>query len=311
MTAKQKQSHRQNKTVLVLGATGKTGQPVVEQALQAGLKVRAVIRREDDRSEKLREAGATTVFGDVHDIKSVRHLVQDVDAIYFAYPPQLDRLVEATANIAVAAKGAGVKTVVNMSQLTVRENARSPLTHHHWLSEQVFDHADIGAIHIRPSFFAENLVLFAAQTIAAEGKIYLPYGSRSHAPVTAHDIARVVVHLLQHPEGNVGARHVLTGPDNLTVHEMANVIGQEIGSPVAYVDIPAEQWETILVEQVGLPPFLAEHLKKVAIDHQEGVFDQQTDTVETLTGSPPQSLRDFVKKALPLFQGNEAVFLGV
>ena len=43
---------------LIFGASGKTGIPVVELASQAGLDVRAVIRREDDRSERLRQAGA-------------------------------------------------------------------------------------------------------------------------------------------------------------------------------------------------------------------------------------------------------------
>lgn len=103
------------KTILVIGATGKTGQPVVEQLLREGLEVRAVIRREDSRSEKLRDAGAQTVRGDVHDIQSVRELVKGIDHIYFAYPPQEDRLVEATANIAIAAKDEGISGIVNMS----------------------------------------------------------------------------------------------------------------------------------------------------------------------------------------------------
>ncbi len=301
-----------NKTkVLVIGATGKTGQPVVEQALAAGLEVRAVIRREDDRSEHLRKLGAETVQGDVHEMKSVRSLVNGVDRIYFAYPPHLDRLVEATANVAVATKDEGLSGVVNMSQITVREGARSPLTHHHWLSEKVFDHADVGAVHIRPTFFAENLLLFCSQTIAAEGKIYLPYGNRSHAPIAANDIARVVVALLVDPSKYVGERLLLTGPENLSIAEMANVIGAEIGKPVEYVDLPAEAWEEILEKQVGLPKFLAVHLHKVALDHQDGIFDRQTNTVEEVTGVAPQRLAEFVRERLPLFKGEEAVFLGV
>lgn len=67
-----------NINVLILGATGKTGIPIVEQALQAGLNVRAVIRREDHRSEQLRLSGAETVIGDVHDLQSVRRLVEGV-----------------------------------------------------------------------------------------------------------------------------------------------------------------------------------------------------------------------------------------
>lgn len=300
-----------NTKVLVIGATGKTGQPVVEQALQSGLPVRAVIRREDDRSAHLRQAGAETILGDVHDIKSVREIVEDIDRIYFAYPPHEDRLVEASANIAVAAREAGVTTVVNMSQITVRENARSALTHQHWLSEHIFDDAGVGAIHIRPTFFAENLILFSARTIAEEGKIYLPYGKRAHAPIAAADIARVVVQLLSHPDGLAGQRLLLTGPELYSIREMANIIGQEIGRPVEYIDLPAEQWRKILSDQIGLPKFLADHLYKVALDHQDGIFDLKTETVQHLTKTPPQGLRDFVRERLPLFKGEQEVVLGV
>jgi NAD(P)H dehydrogenase (quinone) len=296
---------------LVIGATGKTGQPVVKQALKAGLDVRAVIRSEDDRSAGLRNAGAEIVEGDVHDMRSVRQLVKGVDRIYFAYPPQGDRLVEATANIAIAAKDEGISGVVNMSQITARESARSPLSNHHWLSEQVFDQADVGVVHIRPTFFMENLLLFCSQTIATEGRIYLPYGTRSHAPIAAADIARSVVALLLDPGAHAGERAILTGPNNLSIAEMANVIGHEIGRTVEYVDLPVEQWHEILVKQVGMPEFLANHLHQVAIDHREGIFDHQTDTVEALTGTAPQSLAEFVRAHLAQFKGEESVFLGV
>ena len=297
--------------ILIIGATGKTGMPLVYQAIHEGLNVRAVIRREDDRSARLKRAGAETVFGDIHDMKSVRQLVEGVDRIYFAYPPHLDRLVEATANLAIAAKEAGVTTFVNLSQLPARESARSALTHQHWLSESLFDQAGIGAIHLRATFFAENLLLFNAGTIASEGKIYLPYGDSGHAPISATDIARVASQLLLNPEGYAGKKLVLTGPTRFTMHEIANLIGQEIERPVEYVNLPADQWREILVHQVGLPEFLAHHLYNVAQDHQEGIFDKQTDTVKQVTGLAPQSLIDFVREHSPQFKGQENVFLGV
>ena len=209
--------------------------------------------------------------------------MEGVDRIYFAYPPQLDRLVEATANIAIAAKDAGVSSLVNMSQISVREGARSSLSHHHWLSEQVFDNADIGAIHIRPNYFAENLLLFNTATIVSEQKICLPYGERGHAPIAAFDIARVSVQLLLTSDSYVREKLILTGPERYTIKEIANIIGNEIGKPVEYVDLPKEQWLDILTHQVGFPEFLADHLYKVVQDHQDGIFDKKTDTVEQVT----------------------------
>jgi hypothetical protein len=68
---------------------------------------------------------------------------------------------------------------------------------------------------------------------------------------------------------------------------------------VEYVDLPAEQWHAILTKQVGLPKFLANHLHQAAIDHQGGLFEHKTDTVECLTGTAPQNLKEFVREHLP------------
>jgi uncharacterized protein YbjT (DUF2867 family) len=296
---------------LIIGATGKTGRPVVEQALAAGFRVRAVVRREDERSQRLRHAGAETQVGDVHDLASLRALLDGIDRVYFAYPTHVDGLVEATANLAIVAREARVRGIVNMSQIIARDGARSPLTQHHWVSELLLDHADVGAVHIRPTYFMENLLLLNAQNIANEGKIYLPYGNRAHAPIAARDIARCVVALLRRPGDLAGQRLLLTGPELLRIEQMASLLSEQLDKPVAYVDLPVDHWYAALTEQVGLPEFLAEHLRQVAIDHQHGLFEKQTQTVTEITGNSAQTLREFVKEHLAQFQGREPVFLGV
>jgi len=52
---------------LVTGATGKTGSAVVQQLLEQGQRTRAVVRRHDARSERLRQAGAEIVVADLFD----------------------------------------------------------------------------------------------------------------------------------------------------------------------------------------------------------------------------------------------------
>ena len=297
--------------ILIIGATGKTGMPITEKALEAGLDVRAVIRIEDTRSEKLRQLGAETVIGDVHDMQSVRQLMKGVTALYLSYPTHEQRLVEVTANVAKAAQDEGVQTIVNMSQLVSREAARSALTHQHWISENILDWSGVGTIHIRPSYFMENLLLFNSRHIINAGKIYLPYGSSRHAPVATNDIARTVVALLINPKGHHGKRYHLTGPENLTIEEMAHTIGSILQKDVEYIDLPLDHWRTALLEQAGLPKFLVDHLCNVAIDHQEARFSEQTDTIAALTGQTPQSLSDFVLANEASFTGKRPVSLGL
>ena len=293
--------------ILVTGAAGKTGSAVVEQMLDRGFPVRALVRRTDERSARLASLGADVVVADLLDLTAVRAAVQGVRRIYFVYPPQGELLVEATTVIAVAARDAGVEAVVNMSQISAREDSKSPLARQHWLSEHILDLADIGAVHVRPTFFAENLIIMGAETIAAEGRLYLPYGHQKHAPVAAADIARVVSGILAHPADHVGERYVVTGPRNLSLTEMAAVIAQELGKPVEYVDLPVEAWATVLAGVDGMTDSLVTHLKAVAIDHQNGIFRGETDVVERIGGQPAQALDVFIREHRKLFGAEKAV----
>ena len=287
--------------ILVTGATGKTGRAVVRQLLDIGYPVRATVRKHDERAAKLKSLGAEVVVADFHDLRSMRGAMKGVGRVYFVYPPQGARLIEATTIAATAARDAGVRGFVNMSQISAREDSDSPLARHHWLSEGILDWADVGAIHIRPTFFAEMLPILGAKTIAAEGKLYLPYGDERHAPVAADDIARVVVGLLTDPEPHIGERYVLTGPKNLTVAEMASVLSEELGTAVEYVDLPLDVWGDAISGVEGLNEFAITHLKAVAVDHQNGIFSGETDVVERIGGQPPQSLPDFIRENIDGF----------
>ena len=287
--------------ILVTGATGKTGSAVVRQLLDRGYPVRATVRKRDERADDLEALGAEVVVADFHDLRSMRGAMEGVGRVYFVYPPQGARLIEATTIAATAARDAGVRGFVNMSQISAREDSDSPLARHHWLSEGILDWADVGAIHIRPTFFAEMLHILGAQTIAAEGKLYLPYGDERHAPAAADDIARVVVGLLTDPEPHVGERYVLTGPKNLTVAEMASVLSEELGTAVEYVDLPLDVWGDVISGVEGLNEFAVTHLKAVAVDHQNGIFGGETDVVERIGGQPPQSLPDFIRENIDAF----------
>ncbi len=287
--------------ILVTGATGKTGSAVVRQLLARGYPVRATVRKRDERADDLEALGAEVVVADFHDLRSMRGAMEGVGRVYFVYPPQGARLIEATTIAATAARDAGVRGFVNMSQISAREDSDSPLARHHWLSEGILDWADVGAIHIRPTFFAEMLHILGAQTIAAEGKLYLPYGDERHAPVAADDIARVVVGLLTDPEPHVGERYVLTGPKNLTVAEMASVLSEELGTEVEYVDLPLDVWGDAISGVEGLNEFAVTHRKAVAVDHQNGIFSGETDVVERIGGQPPQSLPEFIRENIDAF----------
>ena len=113
--------------ILVTGATGKTGANVVEQLIGRGFPVRAMARRRDERSERLERLGAKVVLGDFLNLQSIRSAMKGARRVFFCYPPQGDSLVEATTNVAVAARDEGVEAFVNLSQISIGERFRQTL----------------------------------------------------------------------------------------------------------------------------------------------------------------------------------------
>ena len=172
---------------LVTGATGETGRYTVQRLLEKGHAVRALVHKEDERSEALRGTGAEVVVGDLLEHDDAIRATAGTSAAYFCYPVR-PGLIQATAYFADAAKRAGLKAVVNLSQISAREDSKSHAARDHWIAECVLDWSGVPVVHLRPTFFAQWLLYrFSRATIVEDGIIDLPYGEGRHAPIAAED----------------------------------------------------------------------------------------------------------------------------
>src|SRR5260221_17460 len=199
------------RTFLVTGATGDTGGATVEQMLARGHHVGALAHRQDDRAKRLQGLGAEVVFGDFLNLDDVRAALRGVAGTYFCYPIR-PGIIQATAFFAQAAKDAGVACVVNMSQISAREDAKSHAAQDHWLAERVFDWSGLTVVHLRPTYFAEWL-LYLAPMIRAR-LLHVPFGTRRHAPIPPEDQARVIGGIGGNPSPHGGKGYRLDGPAN-------------------------------------------------------------------------------------------------
>ncbi len=222
------------------GRQGKTGRHVAEQLLSRGVPVRALVRKLDERSERLRALGAEIFEGDFLNIRSVQRAAEGTSAIYFAYPVQ-DGLMDATAAMAVAAREAGVTRLVNLVMLQSSPDAPTPRMRQNYLSEQVFEWANVGAMHIRATVFYENLASMVRQSLPAQGAIRLPWGNESTVLplVAAEDVARVAVGLLTGPQPADGSFHRLIGT-TISLKEIIATFARVMGRNVHYEEISDE-----------------------------------------------------------------------
>lgn len=123
--------------ILVTTANGETGRPMVDYLLKEGFQVRAMVRKDDDRAQQLRDKGAEVFFGDLLIFRDVRNALNGVHRAYFNYPVG-EGLVEAAVMFAQAVKEQNLELVVNMSHIQSRPYARSKATQNHWWRASLF-----------------------------------------------------------------------------------------------------------------------------------------------------------------------------
>ncbi len=302
--------------VLVTGATGDTGRATVDELLARGHRVRALAHGQDERSKKLQDRGVEVVYGDLLDFGQVKAALKGVRRAYFVYPIR-PGILQATAYFARAAKEAGVDGIVNMSQISAREDAKSHAATDHWLAERVFDWSGVTVAHIRPTYFAEWL-LYLAPIIRA-GLLHVPFGAGKHAPIAAEDQGRVIAGILEDPAPHNGKIYPLYGPVEFTYKEIAQVLSRVLGKDVQYKQVSFETWLQIMASGGQKPPaehtarafygefeqkpegrtgdsLLIQHLREAVIDLQNGILAGSNDVVKKIGGRQPTTLEEFITK---------------
>src|ERR1700674_3335944 len=163
--------YKDDNPILVTGAAGAVGgigRNLTEFLLARGHRVRALVRREDERAEALRRLGAEVVKGDLTDLASMHRAIEGCRRLYFGMSVS-PAYLEATINTAAVARHHGVEAFVNMSQMTVTqmsitETTDSPQHKLHWLAEQALSWSGLPVVTGRAAVFFGGLFLqFAAR----------------------------------------------------------------------------------------------------------------------------------------------------
>ena len=296
---------------LITGAGGGIGgvsRRVVQSLLDDGEQVRAMVHHDDERAAQLRTMGADVIVGDLTRAGDIVDAMDGVRRVFFSMSVSPDYLRATTEVCAVALDRGQLEVIVNMSQMTVSQMTltstdESKQHRLHWLAEHVLDWSGLPVIHVRPTTFLDNpmFTVLAKQAVRERGVLVLPFGSGRTSPITADDVARVVATLLRNPAGNVGRVFELTGPEVLDINGLAEQYSRALNRPVSAEDMPLDEWERRVLEPVGLPDHVRQHIATMARLHREGRYDRATDDVEQLTGRPAQTVEQYVAANPDLF----------
>jgi len=285
----------------VAGATGDTGGAATEALLAAGEQVRTLVRKEDQRSDRLKSSGVEVLVGNLSNLNHVARALEGIFSAYFVYPIESGG-IQASAYFAQAARETGISAMVNMSQISARRNATSHAARDHWISERVLDWSGIPVTHIRPTFFAQWLT-YPGQVanIKKDGALRLPFGDGRHAPIAAEDQGRVIASILRDPAPHAGKVYPLYGPVEMNHYEIAGEMSKVLGREVTYQPIDLAMFEKRLNSDAKFSDAFSQHLLSVAVDYQNGIFAGTNTLVEKLTGTPPMTVEAFIRKHAAAF----------
>lgn len=296
---------------LITGAGGGTGgvsRLVVDELRERGEQVRALVHREDERANALREVGAAVVVGDLTNPQDVLDAMTGVDRMFFSMSVSPDYL-QATVVVCAAALELGhLEVLVNMSQMTVSQmtltsTGESRQHRLHYLAEQVLNWSGVPVVHVRPTAFLDNPIftLFAVPSLRERNVLVLPFGHGRTSPIAASDVARAVSTVLMDPAERIGHVYELTGPESLDIDGLAAQYARGLDRPITATDIPLDAWVEEVLKPVGLPVHLQQHLATMVRLHREGRYDRATDDVEKLTGRPALTVAQYITENPRLF----------
>ncbi|KXU85405.1 hydroxylase [Paraburkholderia monticola] len=290
------------------GAIGGIGRNVTTSLLAKGYKVRALVRKEDDRASELRRLGAEVVVGDLTDLASLHRAIEDCSRVYFGMSVS-PAYLEATVNFAAVARHHGVEAIVNMSQMTVTEmsiteTTDSPQHKLHWLAEQVLQWSGLPVVTVRPTAFLESFFLtLGAAGVRDNDELALPLGNSKTSPISAVDVANAVSVILEDPAPHIGRIYNLTGLESTDLEQAARVFSDALGRPIRYRNVDVAPWSDKLRE-LGIPAHVVAHLTVMADLHVQGRYDRMTNDLFELTGRKPMSMYDFVRLHIADFSRN-------
>ena len=277
-------------TIVVTGATGNVGRPLVSELARAGAHVRAVSRHPDT-------AGFPS---GVEVLASTAAAVRGASAVFLN-----SRAVGADlAAVVDLARSAGVTRLVALSAINVDEDfSRQPSRFRGDRNREVEQYAvesGLEWVSLRPSLFVTNFAGMWSAQIQSGDVVAGPYATASNAPIVERDIAAVAAKAFL-TDDLVGQKLPLTGPQALTNAELVETLGAVLGRPLRYHEVPVGVVRQRFLD-IGFSGEFADaytNLLAMTVDTPALV----THEVDKILGRPAQSFAQWVDENRDVFSG--------
>lgn len=273
-------------TLAVTGSTGALGGLVARELAARGFSQRLLARRPESVPEIDGTVAASVSYGDR---EAALAALSGAKTLFMVSAAESADRLDQHFTFVDAAADAGVEHIVYTSLFGAAPDATFTLARDHFATEERIKSSGMSYTFLRDNFYLD----FLPSLVGEDDVIRGPAGNGRFAAVTRADVARSAAAVLAAPEAHPGLTYDLTGPDALTMSEVAEILTNHLGRPIGYYDETLEEayasrrrWEA---PQWQYDAWVSTYTAIAA-----GELDGVSDAVATLTGQEPESLHDFL-----------------
>ncbi|WP_020388578.1 NAD(P)H-binding protein [Kribbella catacumbae] len=280
--------------IVVTGATGNVGRPLVQALAAAGGQVTAVSRRVSDA---VLPEGVRYLQADLTAPESLRPVLDGADALFLHDGGPSAHLLS-PQDIVDVAKVSGVRRIVLLSSIGVVTRPESES--HGGMGRAIEDavrQSDLDWTILRPGGFNSNAYAWI-ETVRTQRTVAAPFGEVGIPTIDPADIAEVAAAALR-DNGHAGQVYELTGPALSTPRQRAEAIGDALGEPIRFIEQTRDEARTQMVQ----------FMPEVVVDTTLDVLGEPTPAelrispdVEQVIGRAPHTFADWAIRNIAAFK---------
>jgi uncharacterized protein YbjT (DUF2867 family) len=289
-------------SILVTGASGNIGSEVVNLllAVAPAVSIKAAVHSRQN-VKKVKDGDRVKVIPiDYNESDTLRQALKDVDKL-FLLTPDVPNAVHLASNAVTEAKKAGIRHIVKQSVMGADLEADVGTMRLHRQVEEIIEQSEIPFTFLRPNEFMQNFINFHSPSIKGNNAFYIPLEDAKVSLVDVRDIAAVAVKSLTDEDLHKNKTYLITGPEALSYHQVAEILSNRIGRKINYVNISDEEARAAMKE-IGLSDWLINTVSELSDYFRKGKASEISSAVEEVTGNKPISFSQFANDYVDAFR---------
>lgn len=275
--------------IAVTGSTGQLGGRVARRLAELGVDQRLLVR---DAARAPALPGSHVATADYRDRAAVRAALSGIHTLLMVSASETADRVERHLAFLDEAVEAGVQRIVYVSFFGASATATFTLARDHWATEEHLRSTGLAHTILRDNLYAD----FTPFMIGSDGSIRGPAGDGRAAVVAQDDIAEVAATILTSNGAYDGQTLNLTGPDALTMNEIAAILSDHLDRSVSYIPETIEEaYESRA--SYGAPPWQIDAWVSTYTAIAAGELAGVSEDIAEVTGHPPMALQQVLAAA--------------